>query len=194
MNNQKETDVFGAETRSIERRDEILREKSSPVSEKDAQEIVGILENTLRVHGNGFGLSAPQIGIKKQVAVFRSKFFDFDLVNPTNVQLGSRLMTYKEEGCLSFPGVYRNTLRHATISFENGFEGESAVFSAKTPGKYTLQQMKMIVTGLQHEIDHFNGVLFMDKFAIKLTGSHKIGRNNPCFCGSNEKYKKCCAL
>jgi len=47
---------------------------------------------------------------------------------------------------------------------------------------------------VQHEIDHLNGIVCMDR-RIDLTVIReevKIGRNDPCHCGSGKKYKKCC--
>ena len=35
-----------------------------------------------------------------------------------------------------------------------------------------------------------NKPLFLD--AIQVQTETKIGRNDPCTCGSNKKYKKCC--
>jgi len=42
---------------------------------------------------------------------------------------------------------------------------------------------------MQHEVDHMNGVLCIDRRVKKVV---KIGRNEPCPCGSGKKYKKCC--
>jgi len=46
---------------------------------------------------------------------------------------------------------------------------------------------------VQHEIDHLNGVVCMDrKVNTTIVKDKKIGRNEPCLCGSGKKYKKCC--
>ena len=43
------------------------------------------------------------------------------------------------------------------------------------------------------EIDHLNGMTIHDRQMITtITNQDKIGRNDPCFCGSGKKYKKCC--
>jgi uncharacterized protein YchJ len=47
---------------------------------------------------------------------------------------------------------------------------------------------------VQHEIDQLNGMRILDR-AQQLTirrETPKIGRNEPCHCGSGKKYKKCC--
>jgi preprotein translocase subunit SecA len=46
---------------------------------------------------------------------------------------------------------------------------------------------------VQHEIDHLNGVICMDrKRDTTIVKDRKVGRNEPCPCGSGKKYKKCC--
>ena len=46
---------------------------------------------------------------------------------------------------------------------------------------------------VQHEIDHLNGETIYDVTAeTKQTITSKVGRNEPCHCGSGKKYKRCC--
>ena len=46
---------------------------------------------------------------------------------------------------------------------------------------------------VQHEIDHLNGVTINDrKFITTIVNNNKVGRNDPCHCGSGKKHKKCC--
>ena len=106
----------------------------------------------------GIGLAAPQVGIHKQLLVI-----DLDLENPANQPLilinpeivtsSSSLETY-EEGCLSIPEVYMDVIRPASIKVS--FRDEMG------------RPKKMNADGLmgrciQHEIDHLNGVLFVDR-------------------------------
>lgn len=56
-----------------------------------------------------------------------------------------------------------------------------------------------VITGFeaevwQHEIDHLNGIKenLIDKKDRPKDTNVKIGRNEPCSCGSGKKYKKCC--
>ena len=46
---------------------------------------------------------------------------------------------------------------------------------------------------VQHEIDHLNGITCIDREYKRepLKVGPKIGRNEPCPCGSGKKYKKC---
>jgi|TARA_Y100000310_G_scaffold122661_1_gene121358 preprotein translocase subunit SecA len=47
---------------------------------------------------------------------------------------------------------------------------------------------------VQHEIDHLNGETILDREdkPEPIVVKKKIGRNDPCHCGSEKKYKKCC--
>ena len=47
---------------------------------------------------------------------------------------------------------------------------------------------------VQHEIDHLNGATILDREdkSEPIVVKTKIGRNDPCYCGSEKKYKKCC--
>lgn len=55
-------------------------------------------------------------------------------------------------------------------------------------------------TGKMHEISRFvkeDGAWFyvdgqLDEQAEAVAPTRKTGRNDPCFCGSGKKYKKCC--
>ena len=55
----------------------------------------------------------------------------------------------------------------------------------------------LLTIAVQHEIDHESGILIIDNShqviaepLVKL--DRKIGRNEPCYCNSGKKYKKCC--
>lgn len=129
----------------------------------------------------GVGLAAPQIGIPKKIAVIKfDKITDFSLVLVNcKIENGYDLHLFKQEGCLSFPGKSENTLRFGEIYVTNNL----------------IYPHSFIVTGLlavvcQHEIDHFNGVIFTDRLQKPI--SKKLGPNDLCSCGSMKKFKKCC--
>ena len=57
--------------------------------------------------------------------------------------------------------------------------------------KYNTELLESIC--VQHEIDHLNGLRILDReLKFKPIRSNKVGRNEPCSCGSSKKYKKCC--
>ena len=106
----------------------------------------------------GIGLAAPQVGIHQQLLVIdldieNSTTPPIVLINPEITDYSASIETY-EEGCLSIPGVYLNVIRPSTIKVK--FRDEMG------------RPRKMNANGLlsrciQHEMDHLNGVLFVDR-------------------------------
>lgn len=154
-----------------------LRVKCTDALPDEAGQIIAQLDKELLYASNGIGLAAPQIGIAKNVAIVRAGDFKINLVNAKIIK------SYKEfifdgEGCLSFPNSYVKSKRYKEIYVDNKIEPYS-----------------FIVTGLpaivcQHELDHLIGRILPD-IAIE-NNKIKMRPNDPCFCGSGKKYKKCC--
>ena len=106
----------------------------------------------------GIGLAAPQVGIHKQLLVI-----DLDLenattppiilINPEITEFSASIDTY-EEGCLSIPGVYLNVIRPSSIKVN--FRDEMG-----RPKK--LSTDGLLARCIQHEMDHLDGVLFVDR-------------------------------
>ena len=106
----------------------------------------------------GVGLAAPQVGKNIRLAVISKdadKSLDehLALINP-KIFSASREMVEESESCLSIPGVEVKVARHRKIKIRytdiNG------------------QEQKIKVTNffarvLQHEIDHLDGILILDR-------------------------------
>ena len=110
----------------------------------------------------GIGLAAPQVGISKELLVIDINFEDsaaepLILINPEITAFGSTLNSY-EEGCLSIPGVYLNVIRPSTIKLK--FRDEMG-----RPRKMNADGL--LARCIQHEVDHLNGVLFVDRVTSK---------------------------
>ena len=110
----------------------------------------------------GIGLAAPQIGINKELLVIDVNFEDsaaepLILINPEISDYGTTLNSY-EEGCLSIPGVYLNVVRPSTIKLR--FRDEMG-----RPRK--MKADGLLARCIQHEMDHLNGVLFVDRVTSK---------------------------
>ena len=106
----------------------------------------------------GIGLAAPQVGVQKRILVIDLNFEDPDappnvFINPEIISSSSSLDTY-EEGCLSIPGVYLNVLRPSSIKLS--YRDEMG-----RPKKMNAEGL--MARCIQHEIDHLNGILFVDK-------------------------------
>lgn len=124
----------------------------------------------------GIGLSAPQIGIYKRVAIIRTEKESINLVNPV-IEKSYDLEMFSGEGCLSFPNQFENTLRYQEIHVKNDIEPKNFIATG------------LLAVVIAHEIDHLDGKLLPD-FAIKKKAKNRP--NDPCSCGSGKKYKKCC--
>ncbi len=106
----------------------------------------------------GIGLAAPQVGLKKRILVIDLNFEDPNappnvFINPEIISTSASVDTY-EEGCLSIPGVYLNVVRPSSIKLS--YRDEMG-----RPKKMNAEGL--MARCIQHEIDHLNGVLFVDK-------------------------------
>ena len=135
--------------------DEILRKKSREVEAIDEKikELLNDMLETMHKY-NGVGLAAPQVGILKRVVVI--DLYDdngpLKLVNPKIVKQKGKQEV--EEGCLSFPNVFENVKRHEKITVEyTDLEGKRKVKNVKG--------MEAVV--IQHETDHLEGIVFLDR-------------------------------
>ena len=138
--------------------DPILRKKCEPL-EKVNDETRKLMDEMLETmyEAPGIGLAAVQIGILKKLIVIdiskgEEKKNPLFLVNPKIVHQSKETSIY-EEGCLSLPGQFAEIERPAKCIVNyidyNGKENE-------------LKANGLLATCVQHEIDHLNGVLFID--------------------------------
>ena len=134
--------------------DEILRKTAREVAEVDdrIKELLQDMLETMHKY-NGVGLAGPQVGILKRVIVIDLYAGNKPLllVNPKIIKAKGEQEV--EEGCLSFPNEYAKIIRPKEIVVEALNEEGKKV---KIVGKDLLAQ------ALAHEIDHLNGVLFVD--------------------------------
>ena len=175
-----------------------LRQKSTPVeSVQEAKGIIAKLEAGFPE--NGIGLAAIQIGIPKQVAYTKYGGKVSYLINPEIIDKQDEFV-FCGESCLSFPGVSRDTNRYKQITIRNQvIDGDH--FREETQSYYYSPDTEeagndgLLAIAVQHEIDHFSGRLLID-YNIRIEPIRnvipKVGRNDPCHCGSGKKFKKCC--
>jgi len=131
-----------------------LRQVCKPVEvfHKGLHQKIDIMVNTLRNHGGGAALAAPQISILKQITVIDYLNKYYEVINPIIVEKSGEMIDY--EGCLSFPGFSGRVIRYQKVSvkFQNRF---GAV-------EYVEVENEM-ARCFQHEIDHLNGILYIDR-------------------------------
>jgi peptide deformylase len=127
--------------------------------DKELRTLVKDLADTMH-DAPGAGLAAPQIGVSLRVFVWDVADEEGHLVNPT-LDLSDELQE-GEEGCLSFPGVYYDTPR-AFRAVAKGFNmhGEPII----------VEGTEFLARALQHETDHLNGILFVDRMTSDLRKS-----------------------
>ena len=164
----------------------LIQKKLRSVSVEEGYEIATKLFQVLNKRGDGVGLAANQVGIDAQVAVVNVKE-PIVLINPKIVRKEEETRYY--EGCLSYPKKGCHTKRYKTIEVEVDNMESNMTFGAGDTDTDLLESVCV-----QHEIDHLNGMRILDR-AMELTikrDKPKIGRNEPCPCGSGKKYKRCC--
>ena len=180
----------------------LIKQKLKEVSVEEGLAIAEELFQILDKRGDGIGLAANQVGIDAQVAVVNVRE-PLVLINPKYVAKENEIIY--GEGCLSFPNRAMRTKRYRDIiiSTEQSeanwyFSGAGSPKGAKgsweVAAKHDQDQRLLEVVCVQHEIDHLMGKTIHDR-EIKLEPTKvekKVGRNDPCPCGSGKKYKKCC--
>jgi peptide deformylase len=132
----------------------VLRTPAVEVTEFDRElhRLVKDLDDTMLDEG-GAGLAAPQIGVGLRVFVYHVDGFSGHLVNPTFDVVGEETQD-GEEGCLSIPGMAWDCRRHLHVVARGlNMHGEPI----------EIDGTEMLARCVQHEVDHLNGVLFVDR-------------------------------
>ncbi len=134
-----------------------LKKKSVPVAviNEKTRELVSDMTETM-YDAPGVGLAAPQIGIQQRIIVIDVSGKDeapqlIVAINPEIVH--SEGESYEEEGCLSVPRYAANVRRHAKVVVK-ALDLEGAEITYKADG--------LLAIAFQHEIDHLDGILFID--------------------------------
>ena len=136
----------------------ILREKSLKVEQvdKDLQTLMDDMRETMYA-APGIGLAAIQVGVPKRVIILDLAQKDgpknpMYFVNPEIIEKSKTNSTY-EEGCLSVPGQFAEIDRPDKCHIKYlDYHGQPQEIRAEG----------MLATCIQHEIDHLEGILFID--------------------------------
>ncbi len=134
-----------------------LREKNREIEIKDIKlrkfsQLCADMSETM-LEKDGVGLAAPQVGENIRLIVVNTKDGPVCIFNPL-IRKKFWARERGEEGCLSVPGVFGEVRRHKKISYEYyDIEGNKIKTTAKG----------FFARVLQHEVDHLNGILFIDK-------------------------------
>ena len=194
----------------IKEHNPIINKKLREVSVEEGMAIATELFQILNQRGDGIGLAANQVGIDAQVAVVNVRE-PLVLINPKIIEKHNEIPFY--EGCLSYPGKGIHTKRYRdvivqTAQSESGWYFSGAEQPTDGKGSWEKEQSKKQDAELrtlesvcvQHEIDHLNGIVCMDrKVDTTIQVEKKIGRNQKVLiaCGPDSKvvkYKKAIPL
>lgn len=138
--------------------DKRLRLLSDPVKAADA-EVRALVDDMFETmyKAPGVGLAAIQVGVAKRVVTVDTAKKDEPknpqvFINPEIVWSSDDKSTY-EEGCLSIPEYYEEVERPTQVKVRfMDLDGKAQEVEANG----------LLATVLQHEIDHTNGILFID--------------------------------
>lgn len=145
--------------------DPFLKTKASEVKSVDpsVKTLIADMIETM-YHAKGIGLAAVQVGVGKRIIVLdvpdenveeRQKGKNLvALVNPRIIKTGGE--TKYEEGCLSVPGITADVVRASEVTV-NALDREGRPVEIEASGLFAI--------ALQHEIDHLDGVLFIDRLS-----------------------------
>ncbi len=132
----------------------VLRQKAKRISQVDKpiQRLIDDMIETMRA-APGVGLAAPQVGVPLRLAVIEVDEKVTVLINPEIIKTIGE--TELDEGCLSVPGFWGQVTRAERVSVKaldrNG--KEQRIRDAEG----------LFAQALQHEIDHLDGKLYIDR-------------------------------
>ena len=136
----------------------MLRQISKSVSNvgKNEQRLMDDMLETM-YEADGIGLAAIQVGVPKRIIVMdiskeKDKKEPLYFVNPIIKNKNPVTATY-EEGCLSVPNQF------AEIDRPSKCDVEYLDYNGK---KQLLKAEGLLATCIQHEMDHLEGILFID--------------------------------
>lgn len=132
----------------------ILRQKAKKVTRFDAsiQKLINDLFETMHI-ANGAGLAAPQIARSQRIFVAEYEERKIALINPEIVKAEGEIVG--TEGCLSIPGYVGENIRRAAKVIVKGQDAHGKSIRVTAEG--------WLARILQHEIDHLDGILFLDR-------------------------------
>lgn len=143
--------------------DPVLKKKTGRVETIDdaLQELIEDMVETMHA-APGVGLAANQVGVPLQLAVIDVSSREEQgarhplivLINPEILSLEGSVL--EEEGCLSIPEYSEKVQRAARVKIRA---------QGRTGKPFTLDADGLLAKALQHEIDHLNGLLFVDRLS-----------------------------
>ncbi len=133
--------------------DPVLRKRSKEI-DQITERIKVLLDDMVEtmVDANGLGLAAPQVGILRRAVVIDIGEGPIKMINPEIIDSQGEIIDI--EGCLSVPNLSGTVERPEVVKVKYKDEnGEEQVLEAS----------ELLARVICHEIDHLNGILYIDK-------------------------------
>lgn len=145
----------------VEYPDKKLREKSTEVEkfDKALHEILDAMY-PIMMNTNGIGLAGIQVAIAKKILILNIPDEDGEQPKENLLEMINPIITDKsgettyQEGCLSVPSFYEDI---------NRFENISVNYQDRDGNTCKLDADGLLSIAIQHEYDHLEGILFIDK-------------------------------
>lgn len=140
----------------------ILRQSAKKISEnrirsKNMQSFIADMISTMSAK-DGAGLAAPQVGVSERIIIVNNKNKkNLVMINPV-ITRRSWKKVVADEGCLSVVNesgsiIYGKVERHKSITCQ---------YFDEQGKKKKIKAEDYLARVIQHEIDHLNGILFID--------------------------------
>jgi peptide deformylase len=150
--------------------DRRLKEISAPIEKFDTRlhDLLDDMYETM-VAKNGVGLAAIQIGVPLRVLIVnipietdsddpqvqQPRENTLEVINPVILEAEGK--TRYQEGCLSVPGYFEEVDRYKEVRIE---------YQDRNGKKFIIEDDDFLSIALQHEIDHLDGKVFVEKLSI----------------------------
>ncbi len=131
----------------------ILRQTARPVNSfnKNLHSLLDSMTSTLKQCEDGAALAATQVSVLKRVVVVDYEDDHLELINP-EILAGDDIQS-EYEGCLSLPGYAGLVPRFNFVRLK---------YYDRKGRDNVIERRGMLARCFQHEIDHLDGVLFVD--------------------------------
>ncbi len=143
--------------------DKRLKELSREVTAFDAK-LHAFLDDMYEtmISSNGIGLAAIQVAMPIRALIInltdeegvQHKEDLLEIINPVITRADGS--TFYQEGCLSVPGFYEDVERSETVTLE---------YRDRHGERHTIDADGLLAVAIQHELDHLNGRLFIEKLS-----------------------------
>lgn len=143
----------------------VLRQTAKPIDNIRDEKVQTLIDDLLATvkHANGVGIAAPQVAQSYQLMIVASRpnprYPTAPDMEPT-AMMNPQILSHSTEtvkgweGCLSIPGIRGMVPRYQAIEIE---------YCDRTGKRQKLELTDFVARIFQHEFDHFNGVVFLDR-------------------------------